>query len=28
VQEDGAAVRRMARDFAHDVVSDMLERFQ
>jgi outer membrane lipopolysaccharide assembly protein LptE/RlpB len=28
VQEDGAAVRRMGRDFAQAVVSDMLERFR
>jgi outer membrane lipopolysaccharide assembly protein LptE/RlpB len=28
VQEDGAAVRRMARDFAQGLVSDMLENFQ
>jgi outer membrane lipopolysaccharide assembly protein LptE/RlpB len=28
VQEDGAAVRRMARDFAQAFVSDMLESFQ
>ena len=27
VQEDGAAVRRMARDFAQALVSDMLENF-
>jgi outer membrane lipopolysaccharide assembly protein LptE/RlpB len=28
VQEDGAAVRRMGRDFAEALVSDMLESFQ
>ena len=28
VQEDGAAVRRMGRDFAQAVVSDMLESFK
>jgi outer membrane lipopolysaccharide assembly protein LptE/RlpB len=28
VQEDGAAVRRMARDFGQALVSDMLEGFQ
>ena len=28
VQEDGAAVRRMGRDFAQAVVSDMLESFR
>jgi outer membrane lipopolysaccharide assembly protein LptE/RlpB len=28
VQEDGAAVRRMAHDFAQALVSDMLESFQ
>ena len=28
VQEDGAAVRRMGRDFAKALVSDMLESFQ
>ena len=28
VQEDGAAVRRMGRDFAQALVSDMLESFQ
>ena len=28
VQEDSAAVRRMARDFAQALVSDMLENFQ
>jgi len=28
VQEDSAAVRRMARDFAQNLVSDMLENFQ
>jgi hypothetical protein len=27
IQEDGAAVRRMAKDFAQAVVSDMLESF-
>lgn len=27
IQEDGAAVRRMSRDFAQAVVSDMLESF-
>lgn len=27
IQEDGFAVKRMARDFAHAVVSDMLESF-
>ncbi|MEO6802930.1 MAG: LptE family protein [Granulicella sp.] len=27
IQEDSAAVRRVARDFAHTVVSDMLESF-
>ncbi len=28
VQEDAAAVRRMARDFAQSLVSDMMESFQ
>ena len=28
VQEDGAAIRRMSRDFAEALVSDMLESFQ
>jgi hypothetical protein len=28
VQEDSAAVRRMARDFAQALVSDMLESFK
>jgi len=28
VQEDSAAVRRMSRDFAQSLVSDMLENFQ
>jgi outer membrane lipopolysaccharide assembly protein LptE/RlpB len=28
VQEDGAAVRRVARDFGQAIVSDMLESFQ
>jgi hypothetical protein len=28
VQEDGDAVRRMAKDFAQAVVSDMLESFR
>jgi hypothetical protein len=28
VQEDGAAVRRMGRDFAEALVSDMLESFR
>jgi outer membrane lipopolysaccharide assembly protein LptE/RlpB len=27
IQEDGYAVRRIARDFAHTIVSDMLESF-
>jgi outer membrane lipopolysaccharide assembly protein LptE/RlpB len=27
IQEDGYAVRRVARDFAHTIVSDMLESF-
>ena len=27
IQEDGAAVRRIARDFAQAIVSDMLESF-
>jgi outer membrane lipopolysaccharide assembly protein LptE/RlpB len=27
IQEDGYAVRRIARDFAHAIVSDMLESF-
>ena len=27
IQEDGAAVKRMSRDFAQAVVSDMLESF-
>lgn len=27
IQEDGPAVRRIARDFAHTVVADMLESF-
>jgi hypothetical protein len=28
VQEDGAAVRRMGRDFAEALVGDMLESFR
>jgi len=28
VQEDGAAVRRMGKDFAQALVSDMLESFR
>jgi outer membrane lipopolysaccharide assembly protein LptE/RlpB len=28
VQEDGAAIRRMSRDFAQGLVSDMLENFK
>jgi hypothetical protein len=28
VQEDGAAVRRMGRDFSQALVSDMLESFR